>query len=170
MFNVLALASVAHSRVRLQCSILNVLKVQRYFGIELTAGEVVRHSILMVCDVGDPIVGIDVVMAEDVEAVNTYPDILQVELSVLLISTLIRSEAHADIDTLICRCTEILTLVVGMRRSEWQTIGKGQFQGHTPAVGAWEIVGKEEVYGIPLVGRQRNGVAAIFYARLHQRE
>ena len=91
----------------------------------MAAGEVVWHSILMVRYVSDPIVGIDVVVAEDIEAINTYPDILQVELPVLLVSTLIGPVAHADVNSLVCRSTEILTLVVGMRRSERQAVGKG---------------------------------------------
>ena len=45
-------------------------------GVDLTSGEVIRHSILGVGDVGDPIVRIDVADAEEVEGIETYPQAL----------------------------------------------------------------------------------------------
>ena len=45
-------------------------------GIDLPSGEIVRHGILGVGDVGDPVVGIDVADAEEVEGIETYPQAL----------------------------------------------------------------------------------------------
>ena len=109
-------------------------------------------------------------MSQQVQAVQTHPDILQAEAFRLLVSSLIRPEAHTDIHSLISRSSEALTLVVGMRRSEWQSVGKCQLQHHPPAVGTREIVGEEQVDSISLVCRQRYRLASVVHAGLHQRE
>ena len=124
----------------------------------------------MVCDVCNPIVRIDVVMTKEVETIETYPDVLQVETPVFLILTFESTETHTDIHTLICWSTEFLTIVVSMWWSEWQSVSKGETQRHTPAVCTWEIVGKEEVNSIALVSRKRNGRTSVFHTSLHQWE
>ena len=45
--------------------------------VELAAGQVVGDGMLDVLDVGYPVVGVDVVYAQQVEGVNAGPDILK---------------------------------------------------------------------------------------------
>ena len=50
------------------------LKLYQHFCVDLASCQVVGHGILVVCDVGHPVVAVDIGDAEDVQAVNTYPD------------------------------------------------------------------------------------------------
>ena len=46
--------------------------------IELSACQVIRYSILLVVDVGDPVIGTDIFYIEQVKYVHSDPDIFQV--------------------------------------------------------------------------------------------
>jgi hypothetical protein len=45
--------------------------------VELASGQVVRNGKLGVGDIGYPVVGVDIVDAQQIQAVNTQPDILE---------------------------------------------------------------------------------------------
>jgi len=70
----------------------------------LAACEVVGHGILVVGDVGNPIVGIDVVDAEGVEGIDADPDVLEgvgkggAKMAVFVVQ---QTVGEADIDTLV---------------------------------------------------------------------
>lgn len=90
------------------------LEFYAHFGIELPAGEIVGHGVLMACDVGDPIVGVDVAYAEEVEAVEAEPHVAENALAVA-VGVVEEAVAHADVDAAVGGSTEIaaLKLAVG---------------------------------------------------------
>ena len=53
---------------------------------------------------------------------------------------------------------------------EGESVGEDKFERHLPSFRSREIVCKEEVDGIALVGRQRDGPAVEFHLGLHERQ
>ena len=125
----------------------------------------------MVADVGNPIVAADVVEAEDVEAVESEPDVAE-HLAAAQVLVLVVDEpvVHADVETPIGWCTEGVALQTCMWRAEGKSVGNGGLEVHLPARSAREVVGEEEVDVVALVGRLRNVLSVELHASFHQRE
>ena len=47
------------------------LKLKYYLTIELSGSKIIRHSVLLIANISYPVVGINVVYSEDIEAINT---------------------------------------------------------------------------------------------------
>ena len=77
-------------------------ELKQYAGIDLSAGEIVGHGVLLVGDVGYPKIRVDVVDAEKVEAVNAYPNVAEWRLAFTLL-VVERTIAHAYVGTLVGR-------------------------------------------------------------------
>ena len=135
-----------------------------YFAIYLSSSQIVGNGPLFVCDICYPIVAVHVGDAEEIQAIDTEPQVL--EYFTLLDSP----ETHTDIGSFVGWCTELLTLKSAVGRTEGQTVGKGEAQGHLPAVCPWEIVREVQVYGPPLVCRQGNPLTVHLLARTHHGE
>ena len=79
--------------------------------VQLSSCEEVGHGILRVSDVSHPIVGVDVVDAEEVEAVESEPCVLDAssesmrDVSVFVFDQAI---AHTRVHTFVCRCSEVM--------------------------------------------------------------
>ena len=91
-----------------------ILKLHEHTGIHLPTREIVRHGVLMVRHVGDPIVGIDVVDAEEIQAINAQPHVAQAE-GRLRTTRPIGQEAHSDVGTLVGRCAERIGFELAVR-------------------------------------------------------
>ena len=146
-----------------------VLKFQKNAGIELSAGKIIRYGVLLTGYICHPVIAVYVVYAEEVETIYPQHHILQegLLLTAAVVEQLI---AHTDICTAIGGGTETVGLQLSVRCCERKTIGKGEFQRHAPLLAAWEIIGEEEVYGITLVGRQRDALATQFHLGIHERK
>lgn len=145
------------------------LELHNDLAIDLATSEVVGDGILMVCDVGNPIVAVDIGDAEDVETVNAepYTGMLQRRVAVGLADS---KEAEADVCTLVGRSTELLVLQTAVGRTEGQTVGKGEFEGHLPAFGTGEVVGEMQIDAPALVGRHGYADAVDSLLSGHQTE
>ena len=64
-------------RERLVTGKLTALKVNAQSDIELPSRQVVWHGVLRVCDVSNPVIGIYVVDAEQIEAVYAKPNVFE---------------------------------------------------------------------------------------------
>ena len=73
--------------------------------VDLPAREVIRHGILVVRHVGNPIVGIDIVDAEEVQAIDAQPDARTRERRFSCLRT-VEQVTHTDVSTLVGRCAE----------------------------------------------------------------
>lgn len=98
--------------------------------VDLSPGEVVRYGVLVVGDIGDPVVGVDIVDAEEVETVDAEPDGLAEGMVMALAQ--IEEVGHADVGTAVGRGPEIRAQGV-VRSREGQSVGIGQPQSHAPA-------------------------------------
>lgn len=87
------------------------LEVESDSSVDLSSCQVVGHGVLRVGDVGDPIVGIDIVDPEQIEAVDAQPDVLKHfaeatrDMSILVLK---QSIAHANVYSLVGRSTQCL--------------------------------------------------------------
>ena len=138
-------------------------------GVDLSAREVVGHGILVVGDVGHPIVGVDVADAQEVEAVEAEPDVAEDALA-LAAFVVEHAVAHADVGTLVGRRAEGVGLQFAVGRREGQSVGVGELEAHLPPCGAGEEVGEIEVEGVALVGGHGHADAVEFHLRVHDRE
>ena len=59
---------------------------------------------MLIGDIRDPIIGIDIIDAEEIEAIDAEPCVLHGRLAV---ASLVEAIAHTNVGTLICRGTEI---------------------------------------------------------------
>ena len=123
---------------------------------------------LLVRDIRYPIVAVDIVNAEEIEAIYTHCYILE-ECSVFLMAVVQYLVAHSDICTAIGGGTETVGFQFSMRRSKWKTIGKGELERQEPLPAAREVIGEEEIHRIPLVGRKRDALAVELHPGIHQR-
>ena len=80
-------------------------------GVDESAGEVVGYGELRAFDVCDPIVGVHVVDSEEVEAVESEPEVFDgfsdtaCDVSVFVFDDAV---THSDVHALVSRCAEFL--------------------------------------------------------------
>ena len=82
------------------------LEFEEQARINLSACEIVWHSILMARNIGYPIKRVYVVDAEEIQAVYTEPNVLKWTLFYLAVFVVQCTIAHTDIGSLVCRRTE----------------------------------------------------------------
>ena len=116
------------------------------FCVNLPAREIVGNGILLVGYVGNPVVRVHVVDAEQVESVNAEPDVAEDALLLLLLLVVQQPVAHADVDALVGGHAVGRVVEAAMGSAEGQTVGKCQFERHFPPVGTGEEVGEEQVH------------------------
>ena len=144
-------------------------ELKKYASVDLSSCKIVGYGVLLVGDIGYPIVGVDVVDAEQVEPVETEPDVLEGQFLVALL-VVDETIGHTDIHTFVGRSPEGVGLKFLVRRRERQAVGIGQLERHLPTGGSREIVGEEQVDGIFLVGGQRDALTAELHAGVHEGE
>ena len=66
------------TRFPLTFPVFTLLELHQYACVDEAAGEVIGYGVVIVVDVLYPIVGVDIVDAQQVECVNAQPDILEV--------------------------------------------------------------------------------------------
>ena len=145
------------------------LEIYGYLAVDLPTRQIVGHGPLPVGDVSYPIVTVDIRDAEEVEAVEPYPDVLDCGAAGTVVRT-VGQETHADVGTLIGRCAELLLFESSMWGTEGQAVGKSQTECHFPTVGTREIVGEMEIDGISLVCRGGDPLTIVFLSGAHQGE
>ena len=101
------------------------LEIYGYLAVDLPTRQIVGHGPLPVGDVSYPIVTVDIRDAEEVEAVEPYPDVLDCGAAGTVVRT-VGQETHADVGTLIGWRTESLLFQSSVRRAEGQAVGIGQ--------------------------------------------
>ena len=140
-------------------------------GVYHAACQVVGDGVLVVRDVGYPVVAADVVEAEDVEAIDTEPDVAQ-ELAAAKMTVLVVDETivHADVETAVGWGAEDVSLQSCMGRAEGQSASKACLEAQLPACGAREVVGEEEVDVVALVGGLRDGLSVQVHRGFHHAE
>ena len=100
------------------------LKFKPYTYIEKPAGKVVGNSILLAQDICNPVIRIDITDTEKVQTVDSEPNISEgtTGMTVIVIE---RTVAHADVYSLIGRCTKGMRFYAAVGRSERQSVGIG---------------------------------------------
>ena len=83
-----------------------LLELHTQLSIDQSSCQVVGHGVLLVAHVGHPVVGVYVVNAKEVEAVNANPDALQSKRCALLV--LVGQVAQSDVGTTIGWGAEML--------------------------------------------------------------
>ena len=86
-----------------------VLELDEYAGIDAPTRKIVGYGIIVVFRIGNPIVGVDVVDAEQVEGIYAEPDVPEVLLPACMEGVLLivqQAVAHTDVDTAVSRCPE----------------------------------------------------------------
>lgn len=103
------------------------LRLENYgnLAVDLPTRQIVGHGPLPVGDVSYPIITVDIRDAEEVEAVESNPDILDCGTAGTIVGT-VGQETHADVGTLIGWRTESLLFQSSVRRAEGQAVGIGQ--------------------------------------------
>ena len=122
-----------------------LLEFHQYACVDSSAGEVVGHGVVVVVDVLYPIVGVDIVDAEDVERVNAQPDVLEVPAcsgAVMPVLVVEQAVGHSNVHATVGRSLEDMLLASAVWRAEWKAVGICSLQAQFPAVGAREIVGE----------------------------
>lgn len=82
-----------------------MLELEEDTAVYLPSCEIVRDGVLLVGYIGNPVVGVYIIDAEQIEAVDAYPYVLKYRFLVSLL-VVECTETHTDIGTLICGCTE----------------------------------------------------------------
>ena len=92
--------------------------------VELASGQIVRHTMAITFNVCDPIIGVDIANAEEVETINAQPSIANILAPSNHGTTaffefgfeqvVVQSHVHS----LVGRCSESLLSTRGMRRTE----------------------------------------------------
>ena len=80
--------------------------MHRDAAVDLQAGEIVGHGVLRIADVGDPVVGVDVLDAQEIEGIESEPYVLEdFAEAVLNVPVFVFDEAvtHAHVHALVCR-------------------------------------------------------------------
>lgn len=93
------------------------LKFNRQSDAYLSPCEVVGHGITCVGDVGNPIVGVDVVDSQEVEGVESYPCVLnpfEARVTHEVVVVIKEAIGKPHIDALIGGCSEDVFLALGM--------------------------------------------------------
>ena len=85
-------------------------------GVDESACQVVGYGVLLVADVSHPVVGVDVVDAEEVEAIDAQPYTFQSEGCAFFV--LVCQIAQSDVGSTIGRSTELLVFQSSVGRSE----------------------------------------------------
>ena len=124
---------------------------------------------MLVGNVGNPVVRVDIVDAEEVEAVETQPDIAD-ECLLLVILVVQGAEAHTDVGTFVGWSSVGHRVEATVWGSERQSVGVCQFERHLPTLRSREIICKEEVQRIALVAGHRYRLAIDLHLRVHHRE
>ena len=107
--------------------IASFLEFHEDSSVELSASQIIRHGILLVGDIGHPVIAVYVVDAEEVEAIHAERHILEEGL-LLMILVVEQLVAHSDVGAAIGCGAEAVGFQLSVWRGEWQTIGKGELQ------------------------------------------
>ena len=115
--------------------------------IELSACQVIRYSILLVVDVGDPVIGTDIFYIEQVKYVHSDPDIFQVTKDSAVhdrIGSSGQLVRETEVDTFVGRCAES-TLHILFRAwcNKRKSTGEDAFQIQFDTFVSGEIILKE---------------------------
>ena len=95
------------------------LELKEYFEIVCAVCEVVGHGVLLVCDVGYPVVGADIVDVEDVEEVCAEPYILE-RTAAGMAPGVEQAIAEAYVGAAVGWCAEIALLYALISLLYWQ--------------------------------------------------
>lgn len=101
----------------------------------------------MAVDVGNPVVGVDVLEIEEVECIHAQPNVAEVLGEAGAVVTLFvveKAVGHTYVDPLVGRCAKDVRLASAMWWSEGESVGIVGTQAHLPTVGIGKIVGEEE--------------------------
>ena len=90
------------------------------FAIHLSSSKIVGNGPLLVGNIGYPIVTVHIGDAEQIQAIDTEPQVLE------HFTLLDGPEAHADIGSFVGRCAELLTFESAVGRTKWQSVGKSE--------------------------------------------
>ena len=156
------------------CFLSAFLEVYNKTDIQLAAGQVIRDCVLMVVDVRDPIIRACILYVEQVEHIESQPDVFQVAEEAP-VHDRIRSSGklvrETEVYTLVGRRAEITVFIACTRGCDGKAAGQYAFQIQLDTLVAGEIILEKDRYVISLAVRHRNIFAApdaLF--RLHQRE
>ena len=101
----------------------------------------------MVLGIGNPVVRVHVLYAEQVEGVKPKPYVAEMALPTIMDGTFLvvdKSIAHAYVDTAIGRGSEDESFASRVWRPEGESVGVYGAEVHLPAVRTGEVVGEAE--------------------------
>ena len=143
----------------------------QYAEVDLTSCEVVGDGVLVLCDIGDPEVGVDVGDVENVEGVEPEPNVAEITTCACLdvvVFVVQQAIGKSEVETTVGGHAEELALTSHVRRSERQSSSIMTAQEAFPASSAREVVGEEDGGVEQMVGRTWHTHAADGFFGLHQ--
>ena len=152
---------------------ISVLEIDREGEVELTAGEIVGNGPFLAGDVAYPVVGIGVVDAQQVEAIQADPDVFDASEPSFLQDFVLaahqqprQTDVHAAVGL---HAVHGIALGHG-RRTEAEAVGPDHPQGHGVFGIARQVVAEEHGHIVALLVGAGNGIAVDALLAVHQRE
>ena len=150
------------------------LKINNKANIQLSSGQIIRDRILVVVYVGNPVIGTCILDVEQVEDVESEPNVLEIAEESAVHDRIRPSGklvGETEVYTFVSRSTEITFLIASTRGGDGKPAGQYAFQVQLDAFVAGKIILEKERNVITLAVRHRYILAApdaLF--RFHQGE
>ena len=142
------------------------LKPYRHSEINHKSGQVVRHSILPIVNIRNPIIRVYILDIKQIKQFKTEPYIFHwVEFTHPILAPLHESSRRSYIHTVICLSAQHCLITLRMWWPKWQSVRPHQFQMHLILGVIWYIVLKEKRNIISLLVWSRN-IAGIHLSKI----
>ena len=142
--------------------------------IELPSRQIIRHCILDIVDVGNPVIAAHIGDVEEIEDINTDHYTLEMSPEIIRPHAIGRSThkliAKSDVYSLIGRCTEVSVAPLNPRRRHRKSVGEYSAQAELQLRKFRKVICEVKSYGIALVAREGHFLAVERLLCLHQRE
>ena len=148
------------------------LKFYVQVDVKLSARQIIRHGILDIIDVRDPVIGADIGNIKQVEAVEPNPDALEMAQKAAARFPFLefgeQCVAQADVDALIGGSAEVALIAGGARRSNGKPVRKDAAKREFQLRKFGEIIREVESDGVALIRWSRNFHSVKILLSLHQ--